>query len=220
MNVMTFARTVLMVGLCTIIGAGCASGHISLHFAVSAGDYRAVADEIRTGADVNETSLGTTPMIGAIIAVPSFPQVPLAAVRGHAEVVQLLIDHGANVNGVDEPLHFAVRFGRTEIAKLLIDHGADIHAVDDDGEMPLHTAVLHGRAEIAKLLVKHGADVHAKNDAGETPLHIAALDGNTAIAKLLIENGADANIAIKYGNDMFVAILQKAGVIKPTGVKQ
>ena len=42
------------------------------------------------------------------------------------------------------PLQLACRWGRVEIAKALIEHGADINAVDECAYAPLDYAYLHG----------------------------------------------------------------------------
>ncbi|KAF3002348.1 hypothetical protein E8E14_007399 [Neopestalotiopsis sp. 37M] len=108
---------------------------------------------------------------------------------GLEEVVEHLIDRGADIHGRDSsgrtPLHEAIRSGKQEIAKSLIDHGADVRICDSFGQTPLHVA---DRQESAKLLIDHGADVCACDSSGRTPLHNAYQHG---IAKLLIDHGAD-----------------------------
>lgn len=43
------------------------------------------------------------------------------------------------------PLHLASYFGHKEAVELLLDHGADIDAVNDFGDTPLHKAAFVGR---------------------------------------------------------------------------
>ena len=68
------------------------------------------------------------------------------------------------------PLHFAVNSG-VEIIQMLIDYGADMNVKDAKGRTPLHI-VATGRPSIEKmeLLIEHGADVNAVDDEGKTPL--------------------------------------------------
>ncbi|XP_033120305.1 tonsoku-like protein isoform X2 [Anneissia japonica] len=64
--------------------------------------------------------------------------------HGHYEVVELLLDHKANINdpggdlcGKVTPLHDAINCGHFKVAQLLIRRGANVHAVDAEGQTPL-----------------------------------------------------------------------------------
>ena len=73
------------------------------------------------------------------------------------------------------PLTWAVLTGQTETAELLLQHGADINGRNRDGNTALHLAVFLGRAETTELLLKSGADVNAKNDEGATPVELLSV---------------------------------------------
>jgi ankyrin repeat protein len=45
-----------------------------------------------------------------------------------------------------------------EIVELLLDGGADANVKDEKGETPLHKAASGGHLEVAKLLLDHGAE--------------------------------------------------------------
>jgi cytohesin len=118
------------------------------------------------------------------------------AVRnGHADVIDLLLDHGADLDARDEdgcsPLLRAVKAGRFELAKRLLDRGADVHTFNGLGETPLHRAVDQGNRPLAALLLAHTADPNAPNDAGNTPFHTAAQQARKRLARLLVAYGAD-----------------------------
>ncbi len=68
------------------------------------------------------------------------------------------------------PLAWAVMMGQTAAAELLLQHGADINGRNTDDNTALHLAVFLGHAETAELLLKNGADVTARNDDGATPI--------------------------------------------------
>ena len=72
------------------------------------------------------------------------------------------------------PLTWAAMMGQTEAAELLLQHGANINGRNRDGNTALHLAVFLGRAEMAELLIKNGADVNAKNDDGAIPVDLLA----------------------------------------------
>lgn len=94
------------------------------------------------------------------------------------QAVELLIEHGANVNQVTgvggmTPLHMSARRGTTRIAEALLDAGADIEARDKNGETPLRRAVNCGQERIICLLMSRDADPRSPDKAGRTPMDAA-----------------------------------------------
>ena len=71
----------------------------------------------------------------------------LAVVKGNKEIVQMLLTHGAKIDGraqnKDEatPLHWAAFFGQKDMTTLLIDSGAPINMLDSNHATPLDAAV-------------------------------------------------------------------------------
>jgi ankyrin repeat protein len=80
--------------------------------------------------------------------------------RGHKEIVELLLMHGADIQARDlagaGPLHWAAKEGYTEIIEVLIAHGAELNAKDKQGRTPLQYAVSEGKQEAAGLIQKRG----------------------------------------------------------------
>ena len=112
-------------------------------------------------------------------------QTPLcmASSRGYADVVQSLIDRGADLNAKSEdwtedgdaetwtPLHAVINKDRRDIVLLLLKGGADAEAQSGWGESVLHLASSRGRASIARQLISHGADPNAEGKSlGDAPL--------------------------------------------------
>jgi ankyrin repeat protein len=63
-----------------------------------------------------------------------------------------------------------------EAVRLLLNHGADINAVDDNGETAMHGAAYQSRSKLVELLAERRANINVwnqKNKAGWTPLMIA-----------------------------------------------
>ena len=72
---------------------------------------------------------------------------------GHIELVQLLLDHGADPNiphaeGLSTPLDYAAIKGNASIAAMLLDHGANIKAADRSGSTALHLAAARGYIDV------------------------------------------------------------------------
>lgn len=108
-----------------------------------------------------------------------------AALKGHAEVVVLLLERGAKVD-VGLPLHDAAVGGSQVAVRALVQHGAKVGAVDPaTGDTPLHYAATWGKLEAARALIELGADRMAKNGRGRTASEEAASNGNAEIAALL-----------------------------------
>jgi hypothetical protein len=77
-------------------------------------------------------------------------QTPLAGVayKGYLEIAQLLLQHGANVEGASPdgktPLMMAAMFNRCAIVTLFLEHGARLDAVDSRGMTALSLAASMG----------------------------------------------------------------------------
>lgn len=115
-----------------------------------------------------------------------------AAIVNHADVIGLLIDHGADVNIPDMPggstaLHYAAEKGNCAAIHELIKHGADVEAkYTCTLETTLHIAVACDHYDCAKTLVNdYGANINHKTSTGLTPLHTAAMRGRYRMAILL-----------------------------------
>ena len=115
---------------------------------------------------------------------------------GRADIVELLLDNGADIEAVSKnnfkatPLQSAVAGKWIDSARLLINHKANVNCRGDEGFSPLHEAAFGGLVEIAKLLLEHGANVNAKADNGKTPLAVAIESKQAAMEKFLREHNA------------------------------
>ena len=121
----------------------------SLHAIVAKGDFAAASQLIGQGSDIEAKDPGT----------------------------------GASV------LHYAVMRGNPEILQLLLERGADVNSRTKSGTTPLHTAVLYNRYEAAETLLGKGADINAQSVSGATPLALATAAKNRTIADLLRSRG-------------------------------
>ena len=91
------------------------------------------------------------------------------------------------------PLHCASWKGHVEIVEFLLDAGADINDHNENGHWgttPLHAAAHGNQRKVAELLIAQGANLNAKNPDGKTPLAETAVHNAKAVAKLLLAAGA------------------------------
>jgi ankyrin repeat protein len=150
------------------------------------------------------------------------PLLHIAIEYGQNDVVQLLLDHNADLfrlyfNG-RTAIHEAVMWRHLDILKTLLDANlkrddrgsallqCDIDKRDSRGNTPLQIAAEFGYFDIVKLLIERGAQVNTSDNLGKTPLHKAACTRNRNIVEYLINNGADPNIQDNEG----LTVLQKA----------
>lgn len=138
----------------------------------------------RTDVDVNHVNnLGWTALLEAIILSNGGDQ--------HQQIVQLLVDHGANINIPDKdgitPLEHARARGFTVIEQILLTAAR----ARDQG---LILAAEQGDMERVRQLLEQGASVMAQDEQGKTALIVAAYQNNLSIADLLIQSGADVNV--------------------------
>ena len=67
------------------------------------------------------------------------------------------------------PLHYAASYGPVEIVQMLLDHGADVNTPDECHWTALHLAAIEGELQVVDTLLRRGANPHARNMKGHTP---------------------------------------------------
>uniref|UniRef100_Q9Y6X6-4 Isoform 4 of Unconventional myosin-XVI n=1 Tax=Homo sapiens TaxID=9606 RepID=Q9Y6X6-4 len=71
-------------------------------------------------------------------------------------------------------LHMACASGYKEVVSLILEHGGDLNIVDDQYWTPLHLAAKYGQTNLVKLLLMHQANPHLVNCNEEKASDIAA----------------------------------------------
>ena len=140
---------------------------------------------LRNGAMVNMCENGLMPL-------------DLACSKGQASIVQLLLNHGAEVNLRNEtgfsPFDSACSNGHESIVQLLLNNGAEVNLCNETGYSPLNSASVNGHESTVQLLLNNGAEVNLCNEKGCSPLCSACLNGHESIVQLLLNNGAEVNL--------------------------
>ena len=149
----------------------------------------------------------------------------MTSLRGHANIVQLLLDKGADINakGGDHgsALQAASSSGELDVVQLLLANGADVNGPGGEDVNALQAAVIGGHPNVIQLLLDHGADVSAPSKKYVNALQAAAYEGRVDMVELLVENGADISshgrdallTASDLGHLEIVELLLQLGVV-------
>lgn len=160
---------------------------------VTATDYEAIPvieKLLDDGADINMTLQRTA--------------LHAAAANGNLEIVDLLIERGADANLRDihgrVPMFVALAEHQPEVARRLADH-TDPHVLTADGSTLLMAAARAEDVELVQWALDRGTDVDAirQGKKNATALIFAARKGNSEIVRLLLAGGADPNLTNHEG---------------------
>ncbi|GAP82669.1 putative nacht and ankyrin domain protein [Rosellinia necatrix] len=149
----------------------------------------------------------------------------IAVAKGNDELVNLLLDNGANIDSpsylfcpctvppdrsvapVWTPLHTAICHGHESTMKLLLSRGASVTvtmgSIQGSGyhehqSTALHSACAAGRLDVVRALVDdgHQPDITVRDRENLTPWAYAFLNGSWPIMQFLAARGADVNVEI------------------------
>jgi ankyrin repeat protein len=162
-------------------------------------------------AAVRELLAGDPSLVAAVDEHRKTP-LHLAAEHDHAQVAELLIEAGADIEAWTSwgatPLEWAGVLGSRRAGDVLLAHGARLTLASAAGlgltdELPRLSredgavsaafvlACRNGHVEAARFLLERGADVDARGFFGATGLHWAALNGHVDTVRFLLDGGAD-----------------------------
>jgi ankyrin repeat protein len=147
-----------------------------IHRSVDRDDLSGVREEVERGVSLEAMDYrDKTPL-------------QLAAEQGRMEIVEYLVEAGADVNAATDPASGEVTPLRAAIdnqdylmARYLIEHGADVNHANEQGWRPIMTAARVGNREIIQLLLDNGATLDVRTTDGSTPIRIASNYGWTDI---------------------------------------
>ncbi|KAM7409934.1 hypothetical protein PAMA_001425 [Pampus argenteus] len=83
--------------------------------------------------------------------------------------------------------HDAAREGFERTVRVLVEHGADVNLVDEQGNLPLHLAAREGHLEVVRLLIGLTADPKKPNGLRFTAGQLAQLHQRTDTAAYIDE---------------------------------
>jgi ankyrin repeat protein len=73
-----------------------------------------------------------------------------------------------------------------ETVEVLLNHGAQINGIDDSGQTALHIASSRGRMEIVQTLLENGADASIRDNNSKIAADLAVIKGHEWLVRFLI----------------------------------
>uniref|UniRef100_A0A8C0B9C7 RAI14 protein n=1 Tax=Buteo japonicus TaxID=224669 RepID=A0A8C0B9C7_9AVES len=127
----------------------------------------------------------------------------LAATKGHAECLRIMVTHGADVTAQDgaghSALHLAAKNSHPDCIKRLLQSKCPADSTDSSGKTALHYAAACGCLQAVQLLCEHKCPINVKDLDENIPLLLAVQNGQTEVCKYLLDHGADMNTRDKNG---------------------
>ena len=128
----------------------------------------------------------------------------LATLLGDAEIVEVLLEHGAEIDATTEsrrwtPLMIALNEKNLDLARWLMRQGANPNfEVHTEGWTPLLVACDMGLRDFSLQLIERGASLDAKVTSGDlrgrSAIHLASYNGEVGLVEMLVNRGADVNL--------------------------
>jgi len=201
------------------------------------GNIRALENALAVGWDINQ--------LIEIDEYSEHTPLELALVMCCLPSIQWLVEHGANLNEAENPSFLlAVRYGNQEIIDYVVDHGANVHALNcvkvDAFQAALygkkyeHLQLIHdlghsvqkygGKAfrnaitdknyEVLDFFINNGVDInYNKPDSiypfKPTPLCVAARYVDLKMCNYLVEHGANVTFTEKDGMRPYSIAIEK-----------
>ncbi|KAK4442332.1 ankyrin repeat-containing domain protein [Podospora aff. communis PSN243] len=142
----------------------------------------------------------------------------ICAINAHRQgdkIVELLLEHGADVNlqgeeKLETPLFTAIERSKYDLVRLLLDYGARLHASSNNYSSALHCAVSREDLDVFRLLLQRGADPNIISPEVEckelgltshlrTALCCAVKNSQHTMLKELLSWGADPKLGESIG---------------------
>ncbi|HEY4255468.1 MAG TPA: ankyrin repeat domain-containing protein, partial [Chlamydiales bacterium] len=169
-------------------------GNAPLHLAAKCGDLKACRILVESLSSGKTGGSGGAGSIVEILGEQGRNVLHLAAMRGHANVIQFFLgkykqylldipDREGNT-----PLHLAAKYGHLEACLILLKNKADTEAVNLRGQTAFELAILDNHPKVVKLFIENNESLLSKKDEQKnTPLHLAAGRGHLEVCQILLD---------------------------------
>ncbi|CAE7455130.1 unnamed protein product [Symbiodinium natans] len=126
-----------------------------------------------------------------------------AAAEGHLELIQPLLDSGAQLEVHNRFGHTALisaaQAGALEVVEALVKAGAQLEARNEQGATAFLVAAAAGQVEVVEALLRAGTQLEPRNRIGETALIHAAKAGQLKVVQALVKARAQLEVRNEHG---------------------
>ncbi|XP_018418976.1 PREDICTED: ankycorbin [Nanorana parkeri] len=127
----------------------------------------------------------------------------LAATKGNADCLKVMLTHGTDVCAQDlsghTALHLSVKHNHIECVKRLLQSKCPTECMDNGGRTCVHYAAANGNLPMLQVLCENKCLLTVKDSDGNTPLLISVQYGHLEACKCLLDHKADVNLTDKNG---------------------
>ncbi len=152
-------------------------------------DIRALVENIGDLSNIITSPSGELPIISLLV---------MAVKKCKPEIVEYLIDNGAEINHIRkyyiEPVEQAVTDGRIDMLDLLIKKKAKLNFTSNLGRSVIQRAVARSNYEMVSTLIKEGVDINIQDINGDSALHLASRSPDPEMVELLMDAGIDKDL--------------------------
>ena len=123
----------------------------------------------------------------------------LAIIKQDKNMVDLLYDHGANVNELDNEgntcIHHIVNIGEVKwLRQIVKNYNINCYLKNNKGNIPFMLACLNNNVDIVEFFIDKIPNLNWKNKQGQTALHAAVFSNNLQILEILLKHKADITV--------------------------
>ncbi|PRP85237.1 hypothetical protein PROFUN_07007 [Planoprotostelium fungivorum] len=164
----------------------------AIHQACSEGDIDGVLEVLRGNSQEQRRQIvdeaendGVTPLM-------------IAAQNGHKNIIQLLLNNGADLDLVDEEgstvLHYSAT-GNVHTYRTVREKMNNTKEKNDQGDLPVHSAAAAGACDVLRDILEHRTHLlDVRNYRGYTLMHHAAEGGSSEAVRFLLERGMSPGV--------------------------
>merc|ERR1719384_2963644 len=163
------------------------NGNTALHYSVSHGNFDVVSilldSKVANANILNKAGYTCTMLVSLAVISSDTNRSVVKKLFSSGDLNVRASQHGQTA------LMLAVSHGRLDMVELLLEAGADVNIRDEDGSTALMCAAEHGHIEIVKVLMKHpDININATDNDGLSALSVAMEAGNRDIGVVLYAN--------------------------------